>query len=186
MTLSEIDNYADFMRGIPGVTVLPCDDPFKGLTGFMAYYDRYKDDGKFCNRHTQADEDKAREFEEVSIFPEVQICQPADVLDVGRLSVEEAVGDEEPDRLQQLRDVKDTIEVCISNPGWVPCDDPKSRRLGFLRPWPLSKGGKSLCRMIDLHDLKAVDDTELKDRLQEWRAEWRTKTFREQVAEVLK
>jgi len=186
MNLHELDNYEDFMRGIPGVTVLQCDDPFKGMAGFMAFYDRYKDDGTFCNRHTQADEDKFREFEEVAIVPEVQICKPADVMDVGAQSVGLAVGEEDPDRFQQLQDVKDTVEVCISNPGWVPCDDPKRRRLGFLKPYPLNANTGSLCRMIDLTDLKAVNDDDLKERLEAWRLEWRTKTFREQVAEVMK
>lgn len=135
LTQEQVETLAKFMAGVPGLTVLPCDDPFKGVKGSLAFYTAGNEEKSVWLRWRFA-----RAVESTETF--------------GRDSNQE--------------EAKKRLVECLTQDGWVPCDDPKTLQCGFAKHQPVGSQTGSKAVVFGISVIKRMPD-DVRQMFQAWR-----------------
>ena len=147
---AEIGSVLEFLQGAPGITLLPNDDPFEGLRGFVAFY-------VTCT--------PAGETEERSLWLAWRYGKPVPETDREPFRMDEV---KDP---QVLEDVEKLITECVTEPGWVRCDDPKRLVVGFAKHVRPEDDGETDGMFITISAFKFLSP-DVQKKVTDW---WATK-----------
>jgi hypothetical protein len=150
----EVEAILTFVSGIEGVHVFHADEPFDGLSGYVALRDMGFHDGE---RQEEVLLLQWRDAKPVKREDRVPVL--ADIMEAG------------PDGDTTVSDLfLDEVRKCIQQDGWRKYDDPKNRCIGFIKQVPVDSHDESRCMMIPLSVFKAMPDR-LRVSVISWRDE---------------
>jgi len=154
-----VEALREFLGPLEGVTVLACDDLQRATKGHVAFYEG--DDGE---ERTICFQWRFAKVPMVKVYDRREYEEEERLKIIGML---ESLEPDDPARSLEPPTFEELIEECMGE-GWVKCDDPQNRRIGFAKYAELTGVAESSVLLFDLLDIKGLDKG-LRDRLMEWR-----------------
>jgi len=142
MSKEAVESVVEFFKVLPKMTVIPCDDGFGAVKGFITFTEPCDDNVPF------------ESASEVSLWFGWQFAKPVKDEDCNPIPIDE--------RAETL------VNQCTNEDGWVPLDDPINRVLGFVKYAPLDSKEDTKAVLLNLSGLKQFPK-EMRDRIVAWR-----------------
>jgi len=149
-----------YLRGIDGVHTIQCDEPYDAIKGFTSFYET-------------AEEDDTGNRVDMSIIFGWQFAKP--VIEKTCISY--------IDTPEEAKVAMEMLEKCITEDGWVKCDNATSLRMGFVKYADLDSDEESELIELTLSSYHVLPQ-EFVDRIEKWKKDQLTDAERELVESI--